>query len=252
MDLGGGDGPTIVAAASGIIRGLVDTNGNSNGLGDGLAADGVTAQNDDLEHSCSDAKDEDGNSIPDSTVKGLCQDHNNYVWIEHPNGEWTKYTHVATGSVTANGWSVGDTILVGEPIGVQSDVGSAGGPHLHFEVAAIPPGSPTPPFSTLGGFINSAWNVVTVVCFSDGDDDGDSLYTDGEQYTAGPCVNTAPTADAGGAYQVNEGSAILLDGTGSTDPHNAILSYAWSPATNLDDASIAAPRSAASTMRWRM
>lgn len=174
-------------------------------------------------------------------MKGLCQDHNNYVWIEHPNGEWTKYTHVATGSVTANGWSVGDTILVGEPIGVQSDVGSAGGPHLHFEVAAIPPGSPTPPFSTLGGFINSAWNVVTVVCFSDGDDDGDSLYTDGEQYTAGPCVNTAPTADAGGAYQVNEGSTILLDGTGSTDPHDAILSYAWSPATNLDDGSIAAP-----------
>ena len=60
-------------------------------------------------------------------------------------------------------------ILVGEPIGRQSDIGSASGTHLHFEVAAIPPGT-SPPFSELGGFIsNSAWNRVTVVCFSDGD-----------------------------------------------------------------------------------
>src|SRR5580698_7282985 len=26
--------------------------------------------------------------------------HNNYVWIAHPNGEWTNYSHVAQGSVT--------------------------------------------------------------------------------------------------------------------------------------------------------
>ena len=63
---------------------------------------------------------------------------------------------------------------------VQSDIGSATGKHLHFEVAAIPAGT-SPPFSQLGGFIsNGSWNRVTVVCFSDGDDNGDSLYTDGE------------------------------------------------------------------------
>ena len=91
-----------------------------------------------------------------------------------------------------------DIILVGQPIGRQSDIGSATGTHLHFEVAAIPAGT-SPPFSQLGGFIsNESWNRVTVVCFSDGDDNGDSLYTDGESYTAGPCVNTAPTADAAG------------------------------------------------------
>jgi murein DD-endopeptidase MepM/ murein hydrolase activator NlpD len=246
VDLGGGDGSTIVAAASGIIRGIVDRNGNSNGFGDGLAADQVTPQDDSLEHSCSDAKDMNGNSIPDSTVKGLCQDHNNYVWIEHANGEWTKYTHFATGSVTmaspfGNGWQVGDTILVGQAIGFQSDIGSAGGSHLHFEVAAVPPGSPNPPFSQLGGFVNNAWNVVTVVCFLNGDTDGDSLYTEGEVYTAAPCVNTAPTAEAGGPYQVNEGSVVQLDGSGSSDPHNAILSYSWSPAANLNDPSIAMP-----------
>jgi hypothetical protein len=241
VDMGGGDGSTIVAAASGIIRGLVDRHGNSNGLGDGLAADLVTPQDDSLEHSCSDEQDDQGNAIPDSTVKGLCQHHNNYVWIEHPNGEWTKYTHFATGSVTANGWQVDDTILVGQAIGAQSDVGSADGSHLHFEVAAIPADAPSPPFSTLGGFVDSDWNVVTVVCFSDGDDNGDSLYTDGEAYTAGPCINTAPTADAGGPYQVNEGSTIPLDGTGSSDPHNAILTYSWDPATHLDAAASPTP-----------
>ena len=246
VDLGGGDGSTVVAAASGIIRGISDRHGNSNGFGDGLAADLVTPQDDNLEHSCSDAKDENDDPIPDSTVKGLCQHHNNYVWIEHPNGEWTKYTHFATGSVTmappfGHGWSVGDTILVGQAIGFQSDIGSAGGSHLHFEVAAVPPGSPNPPFSDLGGFVSNSWNVVTVVCFADGDTNADSLYTEGELYTAGPCVNTAPTAEAGGPYQVNEGSMIQLDGSGSSDPHNAILSYEWTPAANLNDASLAMP-----------
>ncbi|HKO18421.1 MAG TPA: hypothetical protein VJU82_06010, partial [Acidobacteriaceae bacterium] len=28
------------------------------------------------------------------------QCHNNYVWIAHPNGEWTNYSHVAYHSVT--------------------------------------------------------------------------------------------------------------------------------------------------------
>ncbi len=30
-------------------------------------------------------------------------DNNNYVWIQHSDGEWSKYTHFATGSVTAAG-----------------------------------------------------------------------------------------------------------------------------------------------------
>jgi murein DD-endopeptidase MepM/ murein hydrolase activator NlpD len=239
VDLGGGDDNTLVAAASGIIRGIVDHHGDSNDLGDGLAADGVTFQDDSLEHSCHDEEDENGDAIPDSTVKGRCQHHNNYVWIEHANGEWTKYTHMATGSVTREaplgfGWQVGDVILVGEALGRQSDIGSASGSHLHFEVAAIPPGT-EPPFSELGGFTEEAYNRVTKVCFSDGDDDGDGLYTEGESYTAGPCANTAPTADAGVSVEVNEGSTVQLDGTGSSDPHNAILSYLWSPDTHLDD-----------------
>ena len=115
VDLGGPSDSIIVAAASGMIRGLVDWNGDDNDLGDGVGVDGQP-QDDDLEHGCQD----------DSTVAGDCTDYNNYVWVQHANGEWTKYTHFQTGSVTGLGWSVGDTILVGQSLGVQGDVGAAG------------------------------------------------------------------------------------------------------------------------------
>lgn len=243
VDLGGPDLGTVVAAASGIIRAAVDHHGDYLDRGDGLAWDGVTPQDDSLEHACRDLKDSMGFSIPDSTVKGLCQQHNNFVWIEHPNGEWTKYTHFMTGTVTTdNGWAVGDTVLVGQVLGLQGDVGSASGPHVHFEVADVPPGSSGAP-SNSDGFVQNAWNVVTQVCFGpdNGDDNGDRLYTDGEEYEARPCVNTAPTAEAGGPYTVFEGSTVQLNGTGSSDPENAILSYSWTPGTNLNNASIASP-----------
>ena len=234
VDLGGGDGATLVAAASGIIRGLVDNHGNDFGLGDGVGINGG-AQDDTLENNCSG----DGNAA--LVEGGSCGAYNNYVWIEHPNGEWTKYSHPKTGSVTALGWAIGDTILVGQALGLQGDVGAASGSHLHLEVAVPTDPTDTMPFSQNGGFVPNAWNVVSTVCFSDGDDNGDSLYTDGEVYTAGPCTNTAPTADAGGPYSVDEGSTVQLDGTGSSDPENAILSFSWSPDTNLDDGTIATP-----------
>ncbi len=213
VDLGADDFSTVVAAASGIIRGLVDSNGD-----------------DPEEHSCTD----------DDTVVGDCSDYNNYVWIEHPNGEWTKYTHMETGSVTASGWSVGGTILVGEAIGLMSDVGAATGPHLHFEVAVPSDPNDITPFSQLGGFIQGS-NVVTFVCDIQTVGDGDNLYTQGESYTANPCTNTAPTADADGPYSVAEGSAVQLDGTASSDPENAILSFEWAPGANLDDPTSATP-----------
>lgn len=59
---------------------------------------------------------------------------NNYVWIEHPNGEWTKYTHLRTNSALV---SVGQNVVPGTPLGVEGDVGFATGRHVHFEVAGI-------------------------------------------------------------------------------------------------------------------
>ncbi len=44
--------------------------------------------------------------------------------------------------------------------------------------------------------------------------------------TAG--ANEAPTADAGDAQTVAEGAAVTLDGSGSSDPEDETLTYAWS------------------------
>ncbi|WDI31667.1 M23 family metallopeptidase [Hyphococcus flavus] len=59
---------------------------------------------------------------------------NNYIWIEHPNGEWTKYTHIQTNSALV---SEGQNIVAGTPLGIEGDVGIATGRHVHFEVAGI-------------------------------------------------------------------------------------------------------------------
>ncbi len=78
-----------------------------------------------------------------------CNCRNNYVFIRHANGEWTKYTHFRVGSVTALGHFVGEFVTSGTVLGVEGDVGFATGVHLHFEVgvpdfvdASLPPTDP--------------------------------------------------------------------------------------------------------------
>lgn len=69
----------------------------------------------------------------------LC--HNNYVWIAHPNGEWTNYSHLAQGSVTGRaGLKVGDRVAAGTYLGDEDAVGCAMLKHVHFEVA-VPDGA---------------------------------------------------------------------------------------------------------------
>ncbi len=85
---------------------------------------------------------EDSNAEPTNS--------NNYVWIAHANGEWTKYTHFETGTVTALGRTVGQAVTAGTVLGLEGDVGQASGEHLHFEVAV--PDDPANAISG-GGFI---------------------------------------------------------------------------------------------------
>ncbi len=135
-------------------------------------------------------------------------------------------------------------------IGLENDPGAAScgacdpddrAYHLHWEVAfADTPGDDLQ-WSELGGFIQNGSRVPAVVC----DIPANDLLA-GETYTANPCVNAAPTADAGGPYSVDEGSAVVLDGTGSSDPDGRPLTYLWQPESAppdwfLDDHSLAQP-----------
>ena len=65
---------------------------------------------------------------------------NNYVWISHPNGEWTTYSHLAQDSVTKRaGLKVGDEVEAGQYLGDEDAVGCAMLKHVHFEVAVPDP-----------------------------------------------------------------------------------------------------------------
>jgi murein DD-endopeptidase MepM/ murein hydrolase activator NlpD len=62
--------------------------------------------------------------------------HNNYVWIAHPNGEWSNYSHLAHNSVTGLAkLKVGDEVAAGTYLGNEAAVGCAMLDHVHFEVA---------------------------------------------------------------------------------------------------------------------
>ncbi|MCW4462610.1 M23 family metallopeptidase [Sphingomonas sp. BT-65] len=75
---------------------------------------------------------------------------NNFVWIAHPNGEWTGYSHMAKGSVTGLAkLKVGQKVRAGQLLGIEGDVGCAMLEHLHFEVAVPDPARPV----DAGGFL---------------------------------------------------------------------------------------------------
>jgi murein DD-endopeptidase MepM/ murein hydrolase activator NlpD len=256
IDMSAGEGAEIAAAASGWIRGIVDHNGQSPNPGDGLSADSTAAQDDSLEHTCSNNNPDPEADPPEppNPIIGSCGDYNNYVWIEHPNGEWTKYTHFGTGTVqlpppAGFGWSVGDWVEAGQTLGLESDIGAASTAsgegqafHLHFEVAR--PNNPDAglQWSLRGGFIQNAFNVVPLICdIPDHSIDGVSVLETNESYTADACQHDPPVADAGGPYEVDEGSQLLLDGTGSFDPDGLPLTYSWEPAGNINDSTLAQP-----------
>ena len=50
---------------------------------------------------------------------------NNYVWISHPNGEWTNYSHLAQDSVTKRaGLKIGDEVAAGQYLGTKTQSGA--------------------------------------------------------------------------------------------------------------------------------
>ena len=69
-------------------------------------------------------------------------------------------------SVTANGWVVGDPIQAGEQIGLEADIGRAGGPHLHFEVGRPYDREPTTrrrSASSAGSCSAARWHATSAI-----------------------------------------------------------------------------------------
>jgi hypothetical protein len=166
-DMGGQGGGTyrIVAAADGRIRYLedrydkkLDCNGPDN--------------------------DDPADDLPASEKK------NNYVWIEHANGEWTKYSHMTRGSTTGKAkLKVGDSVKAGTYLGDEGDVGCAGGDHLHLEAAVL---RATDPITAVGGYAKdnegSKRNRIVRVCGIDG-----GRFAAGQTHTARKVPGTIPS-----------------------------------------------------------
>lgn len=128
----------------------------------------------------------DSNSL--NCCGGTCD--NNYVWIQNIGAEWTKYSHLATNSVSGSAFadlSVDDTVTAGQYIGIESDVGRAcGSPspiHLHFEVL-VPTDQDNPVFnnSSTGNIVGE--NKIPRFCGVPG-----LIAVKGETYTASACPN---------------------------------------------------------------
>ncbi len=111
-----------------------------------------------------------------------CSDFNNYLWIEHANGEWTKYSHMRRNSSTVNaGLVVGEFVNVGQLLGYECEIGQASGPHLHFEVRH--PNDPANvQISTAGGFMSDAAHRIPVICGQ-----SKNYWEDGDDLTSAVC-----------------------------------------------------------------
>lgn len=153
--------------------------------------------------------------------------HNNYVWIEHPYpfcqgdrtwpgkpkdydrtcipcearaehgapscNEWTKYSHMQTGSVTEEaGLSVGDWVTAGTFVGLEGDIGLATAVHLHWEVNWLDPDAPLSDpsggWAAVPFWADESWtfapNLLPTVCRV-------GVLADDAHYTADDCSSRA-------------------------------------------------------------
>jgi hypothetical protein len=162
----------------------------------------------------------DNHSVQCNCSQTFCE--NNYVWMEHANGEWTKYTHFKQNSVTNLNHFEGEFVSAGTYLGDEGDVGCAGGVHLHFE-AAQPIDTNTLVFSESGGYIDETWakNVIPVFC-------GilNNVMNAGSEYLAGDCASTCGGFIAASkTIEIGEFDVILNDDAISNEVDYTIEGY---------------------------
>jgi hypothetical protein len=78
------------------------------------------------------------NQWPERLFRNTRDCLNNYVWIEHVNGEWAKYSHMEFGSTTITAKLKEDQwVAEGTYLGDEGKVGCASRDHLHFQIYKI-------------------------------------------------------------------------------------------------------------------
>ncbi|MGY4395482.1 murein DD-endopeptidase MepM/ murein hydrolase activator NlpD [Sphingomonas sp. UYAg733] len=111
----------------------------------------------------------------------LCR--NNFVWLAHPNGEWTLYGHMRQGSTRgAARLKVGETVKAGRYLGDEGEVGCAMLSHLHFEVAVPAAAGPIDAQGFVNDNLDRQRTRVPRFCGIDG-----AGVRKGAMYTAKPC-----------------------------------------------------------------
>jgi hypothetical protein len=143
---------------------------------------------------------------PERWLRNTDDCFNNFVWIEHDNGEWSKYSHMQQGTTTGKaGLKVGDYVAKGTYLGDEGKVGCAWPAHLHFEVV-VPPspfqGLAEEPSGALKGYSRAnARNPVIVGL------EGKTLE-DGETYVVNPEPKCQRDTDCDADYYCNAGADL--------------------------------------------
>ena len=90
-----------------------------------------------------------------------CNDKNNYIILQHLNGEWSSYVHLRQNSITNLGHEVDDWVNAGTVLGLEGDIGCATGSHLHLEVSR--PRDTTDAFDAYDGVLRRKGELLNPV-----------------------------------------------------------------------------------------
>jgi hypothetical protein len=116
-----------------------------------------------------------------------CNDKNNYIILEHANGEWSSYVHLRQNSITNLGHNVDDWVDAGTVLGLEGAVGCATGSHLHLEVSR--PSDATDAFDAFDGVLRRKGELLNpVFCGAPF-----GYLLSGSTYTAGACSTNCAT-----------------------------------------------------------